>query len=114
MQDSKKLQTIFHALADPTRRDILETLTEGPVSVSQLATPLDMTLAAVMQHLQVLEESGLVTTEKIGRVRTCSIDPRGLAVARKWLDERKTLWEMRFDRLGVLLTADSPKESKKK
>src|SRR5580698_1425673 len=94
---------VFHALGDPTRRQILEILTAGPVSVSHLAGPLKMTLAAVVQHLQVLEESGLVRTEKIGRVRTCRIDPVGLSVAEKWLAARRSIWEKRLDRLGDLL-----------
>lgn len=94
---------VFHALGDPTRRVILETLTAGPISVSQLATPLKMTLAAVVQHLQVLEESGLVRTEKSGRVRTCSLDPAGFALAQQWIADRRSPWEKRLDRLGDLL-----------
>ena len=94
---------VFHALADVTRRAILERLSRGPISVSQLAEPLDMTLAAVVQHLQVLEESGLVRTEKAGRVRTCQLEPAGLSVAEKWIDDRRSVWERRLDRLGKLL-----------
>jgi DNA-binding transcriptional ArsR family regulator len=94
---------VFHALGDPTRRTIIEKLSAGPISVSRLAKPLDMTLAAVVQHLQVLEASGLVETEKIGRVRTCRIQPKGFSVAERWIDERRSLWERRFDRLGKLL-----------
>ena len=94
---------VFHALGDPTRRVILEALTAGPISVSQLATPLKMTLAAVVQHLQVLEESGLVRTEKSGRVRTCSLDPAGFALAQQWIADRRSPWEKRLDRLGDLL-----------
>lgn len=94
---------VFHALGDPTRRAIVEKLSAGPISVSRLAKPLDITLAAVVQHLQVLEESGLVHTEKVGRVRTCRIEPRGLTVAERWIDERRSLWERRFDHLGHLL-----------
>jgi DNA-binding transcriptional ArsR family regulator len=94
---------VFHALGDPTRRLILETLTAGPISVSQLATPLKMTLAAVVQHLQVLEESALVRTEKSGRVRTCSLDPAGFALAQQWIADRRSPWEKRLDRLGDLL-----------
>jgi DNA-binding transcriptional ArsR family regulator len=94
---------VFHALGDPTRRQILEILTAGPVSVSQLATPLKMTLAAVVQHLQVLEESALVRTEKSGRVRTCSLDPAGFSVAQQWIADRRSVWEKRLDRLGDLL-----------
>ena len=101
-----KIDRVFHALGDATRRAILERLTEGPVSVSRLAEPLELTLAAVVQHLQVLEESGLVQTEKVGRVRTCRIEPKGLAVAKEWIDERRTPWERRLDRLGGILGDD--------
>ena len=94
---------VFHALGDPTRRAILEKLSEGPISVSRLADPLRITLAAVVQHLQVLEESGLVQTEKIGRVRTCRVEPAGLSVAEQWIDDRRSMWERRLDRLGDLL-----------
>jgi DNA-binding transcriptional ArsR family regulator len=98
------IHRVFHALGDPTRRIIMEKLTAGPISVSQLANPLGITLAAVVQHLQVLEESGLVHTEKLGRVRTCRIDPIGLNVAEKWIADRRSIWENRLDRLGHLLT----------
>jgi DNA-binding transcriptional ArsR family regulator len=94
---------VFHALGDPTRRAILEKLSAGPISVSQLAEPLNITLTAVVQHLQVLEDSGLVRTEKLGRVRTCQIDPRGLAAAQKWISDRRSMWERRLDRLGDIL-----------
>lgn len=94
---------VFHALGDPTRRAMIEHLSEGPVSVSRLAKPLAITLAAVVQHLQVLEKSGLVRTEKVGRVRTCRIESKGLRVAERWIADRRSLWETRFDRLGKLL-----------
>ena len=94
---------VFHALGDATRRAIVEKLSEGPISVSHLAAPLQVTLAAVIQHLQVLEKSGLVHTEKIGRVRTCRIEPAGLSVAEQWINDRRALWEARLDRLGDLL-----------
>ena len=97
------IERIFHALGDPTRRAMVERISQGPISVSRLAEPLDMTLAAVVQHLQVLEESGLVKTEKTGRVRTCSIDPGGLAVMERWIAERRSVWDKRLDRLGDLL-----------
>jgi DNA-binding transcriptional ArsR family regulator len=97
------IDRVFHALGDPTRRAILEKLSEGPISVSRLAEPLKITLAAVVQHLQVLEESGLVQTEKVGRVRTCNIAPGGLSVAEQWIRDRRSMWERRFDRLGDLL-----------
>ena len=94
---------VFHALGDPTRRAILERLSKGPISVSQLAAPLTVTLAAVVQHLQILEESGLIRTEKVGRVRTCRMEPGGLSPAEQWIHDRRMLWERRLDRLGELL-----------
>lgn len=94
---------VFHALGDPTRRAIVERLSEGAISVSTLAKPLDITLAAVVQHLQILEKSGLVHTRKVGRVRTCQIEPAGLSVVERWIGERRTLWEKRLDRLGKFL-----------
>ena len=100
------IEHVFHALGDPTRRAILEKLSRGPVSVSQLAEPLAITLAAVVQHLQVLEESGLVQTAKLGRVRTCSLEPTGLSAAARWLDERRLHWERALDALGQLLDED--------
>ncbi len=98
-----QIDRVFHALGDPTRRAMIEQLSEGPVSVSRLAKPLDMTLAAVVQHLQVLEKSGLIRTEKVGRVRTCRVEPKGLTVVERWVADRRSLWEARFDRLGKLL-----------
>jgi DNA-binding transcriptional ArsR family regulator len=97
------IDRVFHALGDPTRRAMVEKLSEGPMSVSRLAEPLNITLAAVVQHLQVLEESGLVRTEKVGRVRTCRIEPAGLNVLSQWIAERRSIWEQRLDRLGELL-----------
>jgi DNA-binding transcriptional ArsR family regulator len=94
---------VFHALADATRREILERVSKGPVSVSHLAQPLQVSLAAVIQHLQVLEDCGLVHTEKVGRVRTCRMEPAGLIAAEQWLHERRALWERRLDRLGDML-----------
>jgi DNA-binding transcriptional ArsR family regulator len=100
------IDRVFHALGDPSRRAMMEKLSEGPMSVSRLAEPLDITLAAVVQHLQVLEESGLVHTEKVGRVRTCRIEPAGLSVAERWIGDRRSMWERRLDRLGELLERD--------
>jgi DNA-binding transcriptional ArsR family regulator len=94
---------VFHALGDATRRTIVERLSAGPLSVSGLADPLGITLTAVVQHLQVLEESGLVHTEKIGRVRTCQLDTAGFSVLERWVRERRSRWERRLDRLGELL-----------
>lgn len=100
------IDRIFHALGDPTRRALVERLSAGPMSVSSLATPLDVTLTAVMQHLQVLEESGLVRTEKIGRVRTCRVEPAGFAVLQTWLSDRRSMWERSLDLLGDFLAEE--------
>ena len=106
MQNHAAVDRVFHALAEPTRRAIVERLSGGPSSVSTLAKPFDMTLAAIVQHLQVLEKSGLIRTEKVGRVRTCRIDPGGFHLAERWISERRSLWERRFDRLGDLLAEE--------
>jgi len=97
------LDRVFHALADPTRRRIVATLVRGPASVSRLAEPLGMTLSAVLQHLRVLVDSGLVTSTKVGRVRTCAIDAGALRGAEEWLGGQRTTWERRLDRLDSLL-----------
>ena len=97
------IDRVFHALGDPTRRAIVERLSEEAMSASRLAVPLDITVAAVVQHLQILEKSGLVRTTKVGRVRTCRIEPAGLSGAERWIGERRSMWERRFDRLGDLL-----------
>jgi DNA-binding transcriptional ArsR family regulator len=103
------LDRVFQALADPTRRDIVERLTRGPASVSALAEPLAMSLPAVMQHLQVLEACGLVRSEKAGRVRTCQVEPPALRAAEDWLARQRTAWETRLDHLGDYLT-DAPED----
>jgi len=97
------IDRVFHALGDPTRRAMLDKLSEGPLSVSRLAAPLEITLTAVVQHLQVLEESGLVHTEKAGRVRTCRIETAGFSALEQWINDHRSLWEQRLDRLGDLL-----------
>jgi DNA-binding transcriptional ArsR family regulator len=97
------IDRLFHALGDPTRRAILDRLSEGPLSVSRLATPLEITVTAVAQHLQVLEESGLVHTEKLGRVRTCRIEPAGFSALEQWIRDHRSLWERQLDRLDDLL-----------
>lgn len=103
------LDRVFQALADPTRRDMVERLIRGPSSVSRLAEPLEMSLPAVMQHLQVLEACGLVRSEKVGRVRTCHIEPAVLRKAEDWIVRQRTSWERRLDRLGDQL-AEQPDE----
>ena len=97
------LDLAFQALADPTRRAMVERLARSPASVSDLARPFSMSLPAVMQHLAVLESSGLVVSEKVGRVRTCRIEPRALSLAEQWINARRTEWEHRLDRLGDYL-----------
>jgi DNA-binding transcriptional ArsR family regulator len=104
-----QLDLMFQALADPSRRLMVERLCRGPASVTELAKPLAMSLPAVVQHLQVLEASGLVRTQKTGRVRTCHIEPRALRSAEQWIAERRTSWERRLDRLGDFL-AENPEE----
>ena len=98
-----RIDRVFHALGDPTRRAIVEKLSEGPISVSRLAEPLHITLTAVGQHLQILEESGLAHTEKVGRVRTCRLETAGLSALEKWTADRRSVWERRLDRLGDML-----------
>jgi DNA-binding transcriptional ArsR family regulator len=110
LQQSAPLDLMFHALADPARRVMVERLCSGPASVSDLAKPLDMTLSAVVQHLQVLEASGLVRSEKVGRVRTCQIEPKALKTAERWINERRLIWERRLDRLGAYLNETKSKE----
>ena len=97
------LDLAFQALADPSRRAMVDRLVQGPATVSELAKPLAMSLPGVMQHLAVLEASGLVISEKIGRTRTCKIDPKVLSQAEQWISERRALWERRLDRLGQFL-----------
>lgn len=108
------LDRIFQALADPTRRGIVERLVRGPASVSRLAEPLPMSLAAVVQHLQVLEACGLVRSEKVGRVRTCRVEPAVLRQAEAWFAECRTLWEVRLDRLGDALAGGTSDEKETK
>ena len=100
---SAALDRAFRALADPTRRAMVERLACGPASVGELARPLAMSLPAVMQHLAVLEASGLVLSQKSGRVRTCRVDPEALSLAERWINDRRSEWERRLDRLGDYL-----------
>jgi DNA-binding transcriptional ArsR family regulator len=103
----KPVDCVFHALADPSRRVIVERLSRGPATVSELAKPLPMSMSAVVQHLQVLQGSGLVRSEKVGRVRTCRIEPAALRPVERWIGARRSSWERRFDRLGEYLAEDS-------
>jgi DNA-binding transcriptional ArsR family regulator len=104
------LDQVLRALADPTRRRIVEQLGDGPASVSELAAPLPMSLPAVVQHVQVLETSGLVATEKVGRVRTCRLEIERLDSLQEWIVARRRTWERRLDRLGDVLSAQSSGE----
>jgi DNA-binding transcriptional ArsR family regulator len=112
LNKSPDLDAMFQALADPTRRAMIDRLSRGPASVSELAKPFDMSLPAVVQHLATLENSGLVTTQKVGRVRTCQIAPEALSQAEKWLNDRRTMWVKRLDRLGEYLM-ESPEQDER-
>jgi DNA-binding transcriptional ArsR family regulator len=103
LNQSTDLDHLFHALADPARRSIIERLSRGPAPVSELARPLPMSLPAAMQHLGVLEAAGLVRTQKVGRVRTCVIEPQAISQAERWINARRVEWEHRLDRLGNYL-----------
>jgi DNA-binding transcriptional ArsR family regulator len=111
LNQAVSLDQVFHALGDPTRRAVIERLARGPASVSELAAPFAMSLPAVVQHLQVLEAAGLVHTEKVGRVRTCRVEPEALRAAEGWLAGQRTTWETRLDRLGDLLAEQPPEQS---
>jgi DNA-binding transcriptional ArsR family regulator len=108
--DQSTLDRVFHALADPNRRTMVDRLSQGPATVSELARLLDRSMPATVQHLQVLESCGIVQTEKVGRVRTCHIESSVLRTAEHWISERRTEWERRFDRLGVYL-AEHPERA---
>lgn len=103
MLNNVTIDRALRALAEPTRRAMVERLSSGALSVSELAKPFDMTLAAIVQHLQVLEKSGLVRTEKIGRTRLCHLRAGGFTLLEQWLAARRRLWERRLDRLGEYL-----------
>ena len=105
---SPNLDLMFQALADPTRRAIVERLSRCPASVSDLAAPFSMSLPGVVQHLQMLEAAGIVASEKVGRVRTCRIEPAGLNLAETWIHDRRLEWERRLDRLGDFLNSTKP------
>ena len=106
--DPQQLDQAFHALADSNRRAIVARLTHGAASVSELAAPLGVSLPTVLQHLDVLQRSGLVRSEKIGRVRTCRLEPDPMRAVEHWIAEHRTVWERRFDRLGSVLDARFP------
>jgi DNA-binding transcriptional ArsR family regulator len=99
------LDQAFHALADPSRRSIVARLSRGSASVSELAAPLSISLPAVVQHLDVLRKSGLVSSEKVGRVRTCRLEAEPMRSVERWIEAHRTEWESRLDRLGDVLEA---------
>src|SRR5277367_2289136 len=112
LNQSPDLDRLFHALADPARRAMIERLSRGPAPVSELARPLPMSLPAAMQHLGVLEAAGLVRSQKLGRVRTCAIAPEALSQAEQWINARRIEWDHRLDRLGdYLKTLESEGDS---
>lgn len=106
---SSGLNDVFHALADPTRRSVIQRLGEGPASVSELAEPFDMALPSFVQHLKVLEQSGLIRSEKVGRVRTCEMVTETLSSAEDWIAQRRKLWEQRLDALENYLEGSKDK-----
>jgi DNA-binding transcriptional ArsR family regulator len=114
LNQSEAMDRVFHALADASRRSVVRQLCRAPATVSELAKPLDMSLPSVMQHLQVLEESGLIRTEKVGRVRTCHIESKVLSVAERWIAAQRTMWDHRLDRLGDVLAAEKPQPAGRK
>lgn len=111
LDQDERLDAIFKALAEPGRRQMIDRLIDGPVSVSDLAEPMTVTLAAVAQHVQVLEASGLVVTEKVGRVRTCRIGVPALTAVEQWIAQRRAVWETRLDRLGDVLADHDPQQT---
>jgi DNA-binding transcriptional ArsR family regulator len=111
-KQSPPVDEVFRALGDPTRRHMVEHLVRGPATVSQLAKPLRITLSAVVQHLAVLESSGLVASEKVGRTRTCRVEPVGLQLAADWFAGQRALWERRLDRLGEVLVEEIRNEKR--
>jgi DNA-binding transcriptional ArsR family regulator len=110
LKQQPPVDDVFRALGDPTRRSMVEHLVRGPATVSDLARPLEITLSAVVQHLAVLESSGLVRSEKVGRSRTCRIEPVGLQLAADWFAGQRALWDRRLDRLGEVLAEDETAE----
>ncbi len=104
------LDNVFHALADPTRRAVLHQLSGGEASISELAEPHDMALPSFLQHIQVLEDSGLIRSKKIGRVRTCRMEPKQLSKAEQWISRQQAIWEARLDRMEAYLDELERKE----
>jgi DNA-binding transcriptional ArsR family regulator len=111
LNQSAEIDPVFRALGDPTRREMVERLSQSPASVTQLAEPLGISLSAVLQHLAILEECGLVRSEKVGRVRTCRVEPSAFRAAEAWFRGQRALWERRLDRLGEVLGEDEQRRS---
>lgn len=109
--DTKPLDLIFHALSDAGRRAMVDRLSRGPASVSDLARPMPMTLSAVVQHLKILEEAGLVRSQKTGRVRTCTLEMSAMADVERWIAERKRFWDQQYDQLEAYLADSASKEN---
>jgi DNA-binding transcriptional ArsR family regulator len=107
LNQASVLDRVFRAIADPTRRAIVDRLAEGEASLTELAKPFDMSLPAVHQHLRLLEESGVVVTSKQGRVRTCRLDPKVLRRAEGWFARRRAMWERRLDALDAHLAREA-------
>jgi DNA-binding transcriptional ArsR family regulator len=114
LQHQQPLDLAFQALSDPTRRRMVERLSAGPATVSELAAPLPMSMSAVVQHLKILEASGLVATQKVGRVRTCRVEPQALSAAERWFNDRRRSVERSLDRLGAYLDETRPEEEPSK
>lgn len=112
LQHQSPLDLAYQALSDPTRRAMVERLSRGPASVSELAEPFPMSMSAVVQHLKILEASGLVASEKAGRVRTCRVEPTALSAAERWINERRRSAEQSLDRLGAFLDATRDEETR--
>lgn len=112
LQYQDPLDLAYQALSDPTRRAMVERLARGPASVSDLAAPFAMSMSAVVQHLKVLEASGLVTSKKVGRIRTCRVEAQAITAAERWLNDRRKSVERSLDRLGVFLEETKPEEEK--
>lgn len=114
LNQTASVELVFQALSDPTRRAIVERLSREPASVTALAQPFAMSLPAVLQHLRVLEASGIVRSEKVGRVRTCRVEPTALRTAEEWIAGRRASWERRLDRLGDYLAEQEQSTHRRK
>jgi len=108
--NNASLNDVFHALSDPTRRAVLQQLGDGPASIKELAEPFDMALPSFLKHIGVLEDTGLIASSKVGRVRTCRIKPKKIAAAESWLSDQRALWEQRTDRLAAYVENLGSKE----